>query len=1273
MLQQDEKSGSIQHGSISEDSVDSEKGLETPVLVDFGQETNHVSDNVKTAEKLSESSHKDSGKEMLYGDISTKFPFKTSDRLHDDLVHDLAFVRSKEHDILYSDLHKGVLRAPVLAYSRKISQLSPYSLGTLVDQVTLQTSFEYPSVSCPGLNKLNVYMGVLIDVPHGSDFNSGALIEKDIYHLKVTVKTRSVLEHTKKRAGVTQYHSIDEADLHDFDRQDLSTFDPTDSRLVDHAIYVSSDTNKLVLVEIFQPEFGREERIECWSEAAIKSRYSEACQKFDSLDPSSVPTQADCINTLLKIFRGPLNRQNSEEPLKTINSDNVVLNSRINPNWLTSKYGFELHVEEDEETGQSYFEFEPPNLTDYIADGKVRQLRESFIRKCIELIFLGKTAIELLGKDAKATNSKIYRTFNMIQTAFSKATWFKMLGEHRSIFSYESASPLDANYHFINLSSCFYYIDRDVIKNYETQCTLDPENTGIYFDALTFIANRKGAYQLVAYCGKQEVVGQEALDQALRLFGIDSKDVNVASVDDSLLVSIYKSESVADPNESRHADLKNALRLLAKYKKSDRLKFYADYEPYKSVSRAYEILEIDESVDDDIIETAYSININDSPGLKIDCDRALYTLAVHKRSLRLFNYLLQQCPEFQRYYGVGTISYQEALRTLQLNENAGDETVLEIFQRRWHQETAFESDYLLKLKTALNKIGFERNSKLIMHFIDTGTIDPSCLPAGNWPTGLNNIGNTCYLNSLLQYYFSLAPLRQYVLEYQETMEHFRHHPANNLRRIGGREVSEAEVERSVQFLYQLRDLFHAMIYSKERCVTPKKELAYLAFAPSNFEVEFEPSATEARHGALEPTVSSNDELMFGPANKPEVDSAAAIETDDHSSNEDFDVSMTKEPSVEFKDDILMSDAEKDNIISTSTRVAKISSDQLENALEMGRQQDVTECIGNVLFQLESASDPISLDEDNEQNDLVKQLFYGKIKQTIKPLAKSTEIRTKIERFLSLLVNIGDHPKDIYDALDLYFSDESLTMAEYGDVKRSVAATEFPTILQIQIQRVYYDRERFMPFKSIEPLPFNDVLYMDRYSDSKDPKLMSKKKEAELLKAELATLKKRQKELLSVNELGLSRKAAYMETISYLKSDLLESQELKAENNDHLIEQLKQSVADIDAELTSLYHEIAKLESTIDKQFEEFKSIGYSLFAVFIHRGEASYGHYWVYIKDASKNGVWRKYNDETITEVPEAEVFNFTEGNTATPYFLVYVRQGHEHDIEPLKRIIDRD
>lgn len=1295
MLLKDELAESAAPGSEEATSPSLAPQLE-PEQIDELMSESEASEDLNK-EELHET--QDSGKVFLYPGIAAHFPFKTADRLLDDIVHDLSFVNSDEHDILYSDLHDGILRSPVLAYSRRIGKLRSYNLGSLVDQVALQTKFEYDSVSCPQHNHLQVFMGVLIDVTQQNVATFDCLATLPIYHLKVTVKTRDILERTRKRAGITQYHLIEESEIHPYDKQDLLTFDTKDPQLVDYAIYVSSDSNKLVLIEIFRPEFDSLEKKQAFTEDAIAQRYETACEKFDSLDPSKVPTQADCINTLFKIFKGPLNRKTSEEPRKTINPYNVSLNSHIDPSWLTSKYGFELHVEKDEETGEEILEYAPPDLTGYQMCWKVRKLRESFTRKCLELIFLGRVSIRLLSEEAVNKTPKTFRTFSMMQTNFSTMFWFQLLGEYRALFSAESNSPLDADHHFIDLCASYSYIDRDIIRNYEVQCTLDPENVGVYVDALNFIANRKGAYQLISYCGKQDAVGKEALDHALNIFQIDPKEVDPNSLNDTVLLSIYKSESSSTRNQNRLADLKNSLRLLAKFKKSPKLKFYADYEPYRSLAQAYDILEVDESVDDDIIQTAYTVKINDSPGLKLDCDRALYTVAVNTRSLALFNFLMQQCYEFQEYFGPDIFTYQDALSVLQVNENAGDDTILEVFQRKWQKEPIFDADQFLKLKSALTKIAVERSSKLILHFIDTGTVDASCLPVDNWPTGLNNIGNTCYLNSLLQYYFSISSLRQYVLDYRKTVNNLTKNPQYASRRIGGREITEAEVERSVQFVYQLRDLFYSMIHAQERCVTPRKELAYLAFVPTGLGVEFElPNESLGNENGVEkenfididsePSPPPNDEPLLidlddDDNNKNERinrkdDSIQNVDGTDNeeAAKNDTDVSMTdnlldKEGVESPGCNSSVNNGEQGTMMNTSTRTAKISSDQLENALEMGRQQDVTECIGNVLFQLESASDPISLDDDNEQNDLVKQLFYGNIKQNIIPLRDETHVRTKYERFLSLLVNIGDHPKDVYDALDLYFRDEYLNLEEYGNVKRTVSVTDFPTILQIQIQRVYYDRERFMPFKSIAPLPFNETIYMDRYTDTSNPVLLQRKKDTEKLVRQLDALRKRQSDLLSKNDLGLSRRGALLETSNFLKSDVLRSQGIQVDNRDGLIGELDKMISNVDDELSQLYHDISQLESKISHQFDEFKSLGYSLFAVFIHRGEASYGHYWIYIKDRYKNGIWRKYNDETITEVPESEVFNFAEGNTATPYFLVYVKQGHEEEIQPLKRVLE--
>ena len=1226
------------------------------------------------------STPRDDGRTLLYSDIKHNFPFKTPDRLLDDLLFDPIYISHQDQPD-----NQGILKLSPLKYSALRQDSDICSLGTFIDQVALQTKYEYKSVTCPDNNSLQVFFGILMDlsVPFKT---ADDIIDIPMFHLKITIKTRSLLEQSKRHVGVRHFHLIDWKDLHEFDKLDLQTYDENDPKLLDSAIYVASDTNKLILIELFRSEFGETSGDSLLFKAdSIRSRYLKACNRIERLNPDNVPTVTDCYNTIYKIFKVPLSRKTPTDPVKTIDRDNVSLNSHMIPEWLVSKYQFTLNEiqrdipteDNNEDNSSTVFEFEPPDLTNYIDDAKMRHLREVYIRRCLELAFRGKLSLRIASDETKG--SKAGRALGALHTRIGSEPLYQLFTDSSANrFYFDSnnegtSQVFNSNAHFINLCASYYYTDRDMIVNYETLCGLDPANTGSYFDALSYIANVKGAYQLIAYCGRQDVVGKEALENALRYLRIDETGVeSVLQLQDSFLLAMYKQEQIGkDPNYL--ADLKNAIRVLAKYKKSDYMKFYVDHEPYRTVSQGYSTLDIDELVDYDIIETAYTIKVNDSPGLKVDCDRALYTIAIHTRSIAIFNFLVENCPEFLRYYGPDKYNYSAALQILGVEENATDETILNVFQQRWADKLISDPEIFLDLRAALTKVGSRRNSLLIKNFLETGFIDPTYLPAGNWPIGLNNIGNTCYLNSLLQYYFSIAPLRNFILKYSGTKEELakRLSSMEYRRRIGGREVSEDEVERSIQFTYQLRDLFNSMIHSTSKCITPSYELAYLAFSPSNVKVEFEggeeekdentQSGSNTLEGVAIGVENSNNEGVHSEKNEPDTDLIDLSDDNNDNNNEHSD--PTKAPD----EDIDMVSLERRDVPS---KVAKISSGQLENALEMGRQQDVTECIGNVLYQLESACEPKSLDTDKEQNDLVKELFYGTTRQEILPLNDSQRIRTKYEGFSTLLVNISDHPRDIYDALDSYFMDEFLNLDEYGDVKRTISITRLPTILQIQIQRVYYDRERFMPFKMIDPLPFGDTIYMDRYANSDNPAIKSKKAETSELKERLKELEEAQRSLLERNEYGLNRKDAFIEMRKLLDSGILQSNDIDYPETSKLSSALDDLVSEIDGRLSQLYTEIDSLRTKIDHQFDEFKEVGYTLFAVFIHRGEASYGHYWVYIKDTRNQNIWRKYNDETVTEVPREEVFNFTEGNTATPYFLAFVKNEHLDDVEPLKRVI---
>lgn len=93
---------------------------------------------------------------------------------------------------------------------------------------------------------------------------------------------------------------------------------------------------------------------------------------------------------------------------------------------------------------------------------------------------------------------------------------------------------------------------------------------------------------------------------------------------------------------------------------------------------------------------------------------------------------------------------------------------------------------------------------------------------------------------------------------------------------------------------------------------------------------------------------------------------------------------------------------------------------------------------------------------------------------------------------------------------------------------------------------------------------------------------------------------------------------------------------------------------------------------ISSQFADYRNLAYRLYAVFVHHGSVSFGHYYIYIYDFEKD-IWRKYNDEYVTEVQNLdEIFkNDQNHNPPTPYFLVYINKNmKDRLVDPVCREI---
>ncbi|KAF2968184.1 hypothetical protein GQX73_g5360 [Xylaria multiplex] len=404
------------------------------------------------------------------------------------------------------------------------------------------------------------------------------------------------------------------------------------------------------------------------------------------------------------------------------------------------------------------------------------------------------------------------------------------------------------------------------------------------------------------------------------------------------------------------------------------------------------------------------------------------------------------------------------------------------------------------------------------------TADPTT--AFTTPPGLKNIGNTCYLNSLLQYFYNVKPVREMVLNYDQIQLGLENASIDN-RRTGGNgtrvTLEEAIVAR--QFVEELRRLFVDLQTTKGAAASPSQKLANTALSSAKdiltSQDRNQPPPLPARPSPV-PPVSPNKQLAavnitVEPISEGhDIASSGSSQTLVNEIDDTVAEVSVKEPNGNFthvstglvrelspEDRALSDTVEHVEDIAMEEPLVPLSLEQtisqvslrLEQSDRSGTsQQDVEEIIGNILEHLMRAirpDGPMGGKPDLQADSITELFFTTIVNSTIKTMAgnavpsHTSSIDEDIlneevvpERWITAFPHPDKEHKmknNLYEALDRYFSYELLSE---GGLARYTSVRALPPIVHICIQR-----SDASGVKNKNPVIIPEELYLDRYMEA----------------------------------------------------------------------------------------------------------------------------------------------------------------------------------------------
>ncbi|KAJ2896252.1 ubiquitin-specific protease ubp2 [Coemansia aciculifera] len=482
------------------------------------------------------------------------------------------------------------------------------------------------------------------------------------------------------------------------------------------------------------------------------------------------------------------------------------------------------------------------------------------------------------------------------------------------------------------------------------------------------------------------------------------------------------------------------------------------------------------------------------------------------------------------------------------------------------------------------------------------------------PVGLANIGNTCYLNCMLQCLFSIAPIRRAVMRFGDRQTWNEDCLVGRRRDATSSLLSEDEIRRALRLVALLRNLFESL-------VTCRTEAWEATGGGEHLQAAGHPLASPPPSTAGYPVVTPARELADMLLQTPSASDTAMLQ------QQDVDECMAQ--CVSLLDHALPPST------GNSSWIEELLSGHLVLSTDGKESQPSTETFVNLSLNLPpdrpSADINECLDAFFEPSEMPNTMGVFR-RQSIKDAPPVLCIQ--IQRVQFDMVKMKPFKINTHLRLRNQISLARFTQQE----------TPAPSDLRLrELRQKLLTIDQRLQTLAIPTTP-------DGGSGGGDNALVA--------------LDRVQKFISGIGQW------AQLEAAQQLLADLAPEHvstlhhcaQMLGPQLESLSSGLNDSKRQWDAERLETASEIDGIYESVSQE----DTMAYTLHAVFIHSGlTPEFGHYWVYIRDCDRGSAgemnrrvrWLKFDDSTVTVVKEEEVFRKVgEDPVANPYYLLYAR-----------------